>query len=144
MKWIKKTLEKLKKEYYPSSEIKFESEWNTDNDFGKETEENSDKIVNKLYKDLANLTLEDSKEDSLSKKKEDDPVAAAKCPSILGGQVSPKSRPSRMARNMTLGSTTTTAARSSTPPASLTTPTTLTPVNPTLVHEETAIAHIVM
>ena len=60
----KEKLEKLQKEYDPSSEINFESEWNTDNDFGKEPEENNDKIVEKLYKDLSNLTLEDSKEDS--------------------------------------------------------------------------------
>ena len=134
----KEKLEKLKEEYDPSSEIILESNWNTDDDFDEETEENNNKIVNKLYEDLANLTLEDSKEDSLMEKKEDDPVAAAKCPPILGGQVSSQSCPSGMARNMILGSMKTTAARSSTPPASPTAAatTTSTPANPVLVHEE--------
>merc|ERR1712240_291352 len=62
----KEKLEKLKEEYDPSSEIMLKSDWNTDDDFSEEAEENNDKIVNKLYEDLANLTLEDSKEDSSS------------------------------------------------------------------------------
>ena len=131
----KEKLDKLKKEYDPFSEINFKSDWNTDNDFSKEPEENNDKIVEKLYEDLSNLTLEDSKEDSPSEK-EDDPVAAAKCPPILGGQVSSKSRPSGMARNMTLGLTNKTS--------SITTTTILTPSSSTttstpstqIIHEE--------
>ena len=35
----KEKLEKLQEEYYPYSEIIFESNWNTDNNFDKETEE---------------------------------------------------------------------------------------------------------
>ena len=50
-----------------------------------------------------------------------------------------ESRPSGMARNMTLSLTTTTAVRSSTSPASRTTPTTSIPRIPTLVHEENCI-----
>ena len=52
--------------------------------------------------------------------------------------MSTQSCPSGMARNMTLGSMKTAAARSSPPPASptATTATTSTPVNPTLVNEE--------
>ena len=76
----KEKLEKLKEEYDPSSEIILESNWHTDNDFDKETEENNDKIVKNLYEDLPNFTIEDSDEDSSIKKTEDDPVSAAKCP----------------------------------------------------------------
>merc|ERR1712240_951074 len=132
----KEILEKLKEEYDPSSEIILESNWNTDDDFSEEAEENSNKIVNKLYKDLANLTLEDSKEDSLSKKKEDDPVTAAKCPPIQGGQVSSESRPSGMARNMTLGSTTKTSAMSTTTSTPTSSTTTSPPRNPQIIHEK--------
>ena len=105
---------KLKEEYDPSSEINSELDWNTDDDFGKEPEENNDKIVKKLYEDLANLTIEDSNEDSSIKKTEDDPVAAAKCPPILGGQVSSQSRPSGMARHMKVGSTNKTSSTTTT------------------------------
>ena len=89
----KEKLEKLKEEYDPSSEIILESNWHTDDDFDEETEENNDKIVKKLYEDLANLAIEDSNEDSSIKKTEDDPVAAAKCPPILGGRCHLKAVP---------------------------------------------------
>ena len=101
-----------------------------------EIKENNDNIVNKLYKDLANLTLEERKEESLMEKKEEDPVAAAKCTPILGGQVSTQSRPSGMARNMTLGLTTTTSTGSTTTSTPPSTRSTSTPMNPKIVHEE--------
>ena len=69
-------------------------------------------------------------------KKEDDPVAAAKCPPIQGGQVSSESRPSAMARNMTLGLTTTTSIGSTTTSTPPSTRSTSTPMNPQIVHEE--------
>ena len=50
----KEILEKLKEEYDPSSEIILES---TADDFDKETDEKGDKIVTKLYEDLACLIL---------------------------------------------------------------------------------------
>ena len=84
----KEKVERLKEEYDPSSEIIFESIWNIEDDSNKKTDENNDNIVTKLYEDLPNLTLEERKEDSLIEKKEDDPVAAAKCPPILGRQIS--------------------------------------------------------
>merc|ERR1712240_713050 len=96
----KEKLKKLQEEYDPSSEITLESIWNRDGDFDEELEENNDKIVKYLYKDLANLTLEDNREDSSKKKKEEDPVTADKCPPILGGQVSSQGLPSGMARHM--------------------------------------------
>ena len=83
----KEKLEKLKEEYDLSSEIILDSNWKRDGDFDEEIEENNDEIVKNLYKDLANITIEDSDEDSSIKKTDDDPVAAAKCPPILGGQV---------------------------------------------------------
>ena len=106
----KEKLEKLKEEYDPSSEIILESNWNTDDDFDKETEEKDDKIVKKLYEDLANLPTEDSTEDSSMVKTEDDPVAAAKCCPILGGQVSSQSHPSGMARHLKVSSMNKTAS----------------------------------
>ena len=84
----KEMLEKLKEEYDPSSEIILESNWNTDDNFEEETKENSENIVIKLYEDLANLSLEERKEESSMEKKEDDPVTAAKCTPISGGLVS--------------------------------------------------------
>ena len=59
----------------------------------EETNEDNENIVTKLYKDLANLTLEERKEESLMEKKENDPVAAAKCPPILGGRCLLKAAP---------------------------------------------------
>ena len=80
----KEKLEKLKEEYNQSSEIILESTWNLEDDFTEETTEHSDKIVTNLYEDLANLNLEERREESSMEKKEDDPVAAAKCTPISG------------------------------------------------------------
>ena len=60
----KEKLEKLKKEYDQSSEIVLESKWNIEYESDKETDENKENIVTKIYKDLANLTLEERKEES--------------------------------------------------------------------------------
>ena len=57
---------------------------NIEDDSDKETNENNDNIVTKLYEDLANLTLEERKEESSMEKKEDDPVTATKCTPISG------------------------------------------------------------
>ena len=115
----KEKLKKLQEEYDPSSEFTLESIWNRDGDFDEELEENNDKIVKNLYEDLANLTLEDNREDSSKKKKEDDPVAADKFPPILGGQVSSQSLPSGIARHMKSGSTNKTTSMTTSSSATL-------------------------
>ena len=104
----KEKLKKLKKEYDPTSEYVFDSIWDIKDDLDMDTSENNDNIVKTLYKELADLKIEE--EDSSIKtvtegveKKKEDPFAAAKCSLILGGQVSISSHPSGMAKNMILG-----------------------------------------
>ena len=59
----KEKLEKLKEEYDPTSEIIFDSIWTIKDNSDMEIKENNGNIVNKLYKDLANLTLEEKQEE---------------------------------------------------------------------------------
>ena len=91
----------------------------------------------KIYEDLANLTLEDSGENSSEEKTDDDPVAADKCSPILGGQVYSQSLPSGMARHMTSGSTNNTTSMTTSSSATLSSTSstiTSTPVT-SIIHE---------
>ena len=68
----KEKLKKLKQEYNPASEVIFDSIWNIEDNSDTEIKENNDNIVNKLYKDLTNLTFEEKKVESSVEKKEED------------------------------------------------------------------------
>ena len=130
-------LEGMKKKYDPSLEEIFNT--TEDQDIHLETDDNNgDKIVKSLYKELLELKIESTsseEEDSLmdtvihniKEEDQDDPATAVPCPPILGGQVYTSNHPSGMGRSTLLGPTnqTTLEPSSTVSPASAISPTSL-------------------